>query len=83
MMPEPGSETEEALLEECVDELDAAVERLERFPVFVLALAMRVHLAALLNAMRVSGQIGERELRDFVSGVHPGADEVAEEEDEN
>ena len=82
-MSDAGSGTEEALLEECVEELDAAVERLDRFPVFVLALAMRVHLAALLDAMRVSGQIGEQELRDFVSGVHPGADEVAEEEDEN
>ena len=38
------------------------------------------HLAALLNAMRVSGQIGERELRDFVSAVHPGAEDFADEE---
>jgi hypothetical protein len=78
MMSEAAAETDEALLEECIDELDAAVEKLGRFPVFVLALAMRAHLAALLNAMRVGGQIGEQELRDFVSGVHPEADEPAE-----
>ena len=77
-MPEAGSETDETLLEECIDEVDAAVERLGRFPVFVLALAMRVHLATLLNAMRVGGQIGEQALRDFVTGVHPEADEPAE-----
>lgn len=74
-MSELGSDTDEALLEECIDELDAAVEKLERFPAFVLAVAMRAHLSALLNALRVNGQIGERELCDFVSGVHPGADD--------
>lgn len=74
-MPEPGSETDETLLEECIDELDMAVARLERFPAFVLAFALRAHLAALLNAMQVSGQIGDRELSDFVSNVHPRADD--------
>jgi hypothetical protein len=69
---------DETLLEQCLDELDAAVEKLGRFPVFVLALAMRAHLAALLNAMRVGGQIGEQELRDFISGVHPEADAPVE-----
>ena len=79
-MSEAGSEMDEALLEECIDELDEAIDRLDRFPVFVLALAMRVHLSALLHAMRVSGQIGDRELRDFVSGVHPEADDPAGDE---
>jgi hypothetical protein len=74
------SEADETSLEECIDELDAAVERLDRFPAFVLALAMRAHLSTLLHAMRVSGQIGDRELRDFVSGVHPGADDPAGDE---
>ena len=81
-MSEPGSATDEALLEECIDELDAAVARLERFPAFVLALAMRVHLAALLNAMKVSGQIGDRELCEFVSCVHPGADDPVGDEEQ-
>lgn len=74
------SEADETLLEECIDELGAAVERLDRFPAFVLAFAMRAHLSALLHAMRVSGQIGDRELRDFVSGVHPEADDPAGDE---
>jgi len=79
-MSEAGSEMDEALLEECIDELDEAIDRLDRFPVFVLALAMRVHLSALLHAMRVSGQIREQELRDFLSVVQleaegPGEDD--------
>lgn len=76
-----GSEADERLLEECIEALEAAVEKLDRFPAFVLALALRVHLAALLNAMQASGQIADGELRDFVSGVHPEADGLAEDED--
>lgn len=75
LLEEGGETRDELLLEECIDELDEAVARLDRFPVFVLALAMRVHLSALLDAMRVSGQITERELCDFVSAVHPGIDD--------
>jgi len=72
-MSEPALEADEGLLEECIDELDALIERLDRFPAFALALALRVHLNALLNAMKISDQIGDRELRAFVAGVHPDA----------
>ncbi|HXR90086.1 MAG TPA: hypothetical protein VN750_07365 [Steroidobacteraceae bacterium] len=75
-MSEPALEADEGLLEECIDELDALIERLDRFPAFVLALALRVHLNALLNAMKVDDQIGDRELRAFVAGVHPDPDDA-------
>jgi len=74
-MSGPAAATDDGLLEECIDELDALVDRLDRFPAFVLALALRVHLNALLSAMKVSDQIGDRELRAFVAGVHPDADD--------
>ncbi len=81
-MSEPALEADEGLLEECIDELDALIERLDRFPAFVLALALRVHLNALLNAMKVDDQIGDRELRAFVAGVHPDADDAFGDEDQ-
>ena len=79
-MAEQESAGDQVLLEECIDELDAAVARLERFPVVVLAFALRVHLAALLQALKVSGQIGDRELQKFLSGLRTDAERADEEE---
>ena len=73
---------DEALLEECIDELDAAFNTLERFPMFVIAFAVRAHLISLLRALTISGQIGDRELREFLAGLqseaqgHHDADET-------
>lgn len=66
-MSEWESERDQTLLEECIDELDAAIESLERFPAPVLAFALRVHLAALLHALELSGQIADQELDEFLS----------------
>lgn len=72
---------EQMLLEECLDELDAAVDGLERFPAVVLAFAMRVHLAALLHALKISGQIGDGELQEFLSRLRAEAESTHEEEE--
>ncbi len=72
-MSEWESEQDQTLLEECIDELDAAIESLERFPAVVLAFALRVHLAALLNALGVSGQIGDQALEEFLSRLRDAA----------
>ena len=38
-------------IEQCVDEIDDFIETLERYPESVIAMALRVHLGALLRAM--------------------------------
>lgn len=80
MISEWESEQEQTLLEECIDELDATVARLERFPAVVLAFGMRAHLAALLHALKVSGQIGDQELHEFLSRLRVEALDPGEED---
>jgi hypothetical protein len=68
-MPEQDQGAVDAPLEECIDELDVAIENLKRFPQAVLAFAMRVHLAALLRAMADAGELGQPEIREFLTGL--------------
>ena len=57
---------EHGTIEECIDEIDQFIERLDRFPPPVLAFALRSHLSGLLRAM-VEGQVCTREqARQFV-----------------
>jgi len=46
----------DATLEECVDELNDCIARLDRFPHPVLAFALRTHLAGLLQALLAHGE---------------------------
>ncbi len=59
----------DALLEECLDELSAAVDKLERFPGAVLALALRAHLQGLLQVLEERGETTESEIEEFVRGL--------------
>ncbi len=53
-------------IEECIDEVDEFVRRLERYAPPVIAFALRAHLAELLRAM-VESQVCTREhARQFV-----------------
>ena len=53
-------------IEECLDELDDFVMGLQRYTPTTLAVALRVHLSALLQAL-LEGQLCTREeVRDFV-----------------
>lgn len=53
-------------MEECIDEIDAFMDRLERYPPPLLAFALRAHLAALLQTI-VERQVWTREhARQFV-----------------
>jgi hypothetical protein len=60
---------DDALLEECIDELDAAVQKLERFPSMVIAHALRAHLAGLLSAMAEAGLQESSQLAEFLAGL--------------
>ena len=53
-------------IEECVDELDGFVDTLTRYPEPVLALALRVHLAALLSALMESQALTRIQVREFL-----------------
>jgi hypothetical protein len=56
-----------ATIEQCVDEIDDFIETLVRYPESVIAMALRVHLGALLRAM-VDDQLCSRaEVREFVA----------------
>jgi hypothetical protein len=53
-------------MEECIDEIDAFMDGLERYPPPLLAFALRAHLAALLQAI-LEKQVWTREhARQFV-----------------
>ena len=59
----------DALLEECLDELDAAIQKLERFPQAVLAFALRAQLEGLLQVLCERGEITPAELEEFARGL--------------
>ena len=71
------------MLEESIDELDEAVEKLERFPEAVLAYALRVHLAGLLHVLLECGQCTPSEVKEFIAGLEEDALRREEDFDEN
>jgi hypothetical protein len=66
-------------IEECVDELDGFVDTLTRYPEPVLALALRIHLGALLRALLESRALSGTQAREFLRDL---AREVFDEQDE-
>jgi hypothetical protein len=57
---------DEATVEECLDELDELLASLKRFSPTVLAIALRVHLEGLLEALLEGKVCTPEEVRDFV-----------------
>jgi len=53
-------------LEECLDELNDFMGGLQRYAPTILAVAMRVHLGTLLQALLEAQQCSRPEVRDFV-----------------
>ena len=56
----------DASVEECIDELGDFVTGLQRYSTTVLAVAMRVHLEALLQALLAHQECTREEVRAFV-----------------
>lgn len=56
-------------IEQCVDEIDDFIETLERYPESVIAMALRVHLGALLRAMVDDQLCSLEEVREFVAAL--------------
>jgi len=53
-------------VEECLDELNDLMAKLQRYPPTVLAVALRVHLETLLQALLDGKVCSREEVRDFV-----------------
>lgn len=72
-MPFANTEPGDGTVEECLDELDDFIAGLSRYPPTVLAVALRVHLETLLQAL-LEGKICTREeVRDFVKELERDA----------
>ena len=56
----------DATVEQCLDELNELMARLEHYPPTVLTVAMRVHLEALLQALLEARLCTREEVRQFV-----------------
>ena len=57
---------DEATVEECLDELEELLASLKRYSPTVLAIALRVHLEGLLEALLEGKVCTPEEVRDFV-----------------
>jgi len=72
-MPDRFGTATAAVLEQCVDEIDDFIETLDHHPGSVIAMALRIHLAALLRAM-IDDQLCSRdEVCEFVAGLEQEA----------
>jgi hypothetical protein len=56
-------------IEQCVDEIDDFIETLERYPESVIAMALRVHLGALLRAMVDHQLCSREEVGEFIAAL--------------
>jgi hypothetical protein len=56
----------DATLEECLDELNDFAAAMERYAPSVLAVALRVHLGALLQALLEGRLCSAEEVREFI-----------------
>jgi hypothetical protein len=72
-MPDRTEGPAAATIEQCVDEIDDFIETLVRYPESVIAMALRVHLGALLRAMVDDQLCSREEVREFVAALEQEA----------
>jgi hypothetical protein len=72
-MPDRTGAPVAAAIEECVDQIDDFIETLDRYPDAVIAMALRIHLGALLRAMVDEQVCGRAEVREFVAAIEQEA----------
>jgi hypothetical protein len=60
-------------IEECLEELDNFVLGLTRYSPTILAVALRVHLASLLQALLLEQMCTREEVRDFLKDMERDA----------
>jgi hypothetical protein len=64
-MPFTDANTADGSVEECLDEINEFLAGLQTYPPNTLAVALRVHLEALLQALLEGGVCTREEVRDF------------------
>jgi hypothetical protein len=72
-MPDHLGTAGAAAIEQCVDEIDDFIETLERYPGSVIAMALRIHLGALLHAMYDDQLCSREQVREFVAALEQEA----------
>lgn len=70
---------DEGILEQCLDELGESIAALDHYPLAILAIGLRVHLEALLQALLENELCTHAEVRAFVRELEQ---EVLQYEDE-
>jgi hypothetical protein len=74
VMPESQADDDaESALEECLEEIDGFMETLQRYSDPVIAMSLRIHLAALLRAMAESKLCTREDVREFVVALEQEA----------
>ncbi len=68
-----------ATIEECVDDIDDFIATLDQYPEPVIALALRVHLSALLRTLVEQRVCAREDVRHFVMELEQEALGVGEE----
>ncbi len=68
-MAEQLGSPDAAALERCVDDIDEFIGTLQRYPGTVIAMALRIHLGALLHAMLADRLCSRGEVSEFVAAL--------------
>jgi len=69
---------DDGALEQCLDELNDLMAGLQRYPPAVLAVALRVHLETLLQALLDGKVCSPEEVRDFLRELERDALQYSE-----
>jgi hypothetical protein len=64
---------DEAVVEECIQELDELVMSLDRYPPAAVAVAMSTYLEGLLGALLDEGQCTDADVRELLREIETGA----------
>jgi len=71
-MPLLDESDDDAVVEECLEELDELVMSLDRFPPTAVAVAMSTYLEGLLGALLDEGQCTADEVRELLREIESG-----------
>ena len=72
-MPDRTGFAVTSAIEQCVDDIDDFIETLAHYPEPVIAMALRVHLGALLRAMLDDQLCSREQVREFVAALEQEA----------
>jgi len=73
MADERAQDDAESAMEECLEDIDEFIDTLQRYSDPVIAMSLRIHLAALLRAMVQSRLCTREDVRQFVVALEQEA----------